>query len=63
MLHLLEFGLKYALNNWIKAEPVMIMRYLIILAVLAGCAQTSVGKSDNDPTIYQSNEEFFDDFE
>ncbi len=41
----------------------MIMRYLVILAVLAGCTQTSVGKSDDDPTIYQSNEEFFDDIE
>ncbi len=41
----------------------MIMRFVFILTVLTGCSQSSVGKSDNDPTIYQSNEEFFDDFE
>jgi len=39
------------------------MRYLVILTVLAGCTQTSVGRSDNDPPTYESNEEFFDDFE
>jgi hypothetical protein len=41
----------------------MIILYLVILAVLAGCAQTSVGRSDNDPPTYESNEEFFGDYD
>ena len=41
----------------------MIMRYLVILAVLAGCAQTLVGRSDDDPPTYESNEEFFGDMD
>ena len=41
----------------------MMIRFMVILAVLAGCAQSSVSKSDTDLPTYQSNEEFFEDTE
>jgi hypothetical protein len=46
-IHLRIFG---------KGWTVMIMRYLVILTVLAGCSQTLTGKADGDPTLYQSNQ-------
>jgi len=40
----------------------MLVRFMVILVVLAGCAQSSVSKPDTELPTY-SNEEFFEDIE
>jgi len=45
----------------IMAEQEMLIRFMVILAVLAGCTQSSVRKADNNLPTYQSNEEYFED--
>lgn len=46
----------------IKGNAEMIMRYIVILGVLAGCAQLPEGypSVDKSKTTYQSNEEYFE---
>lgn len=47
----------------IKGNAEMMIRYIVVLGVLTGCAQLPVGypSVDTPETVYQSNEEYFED--